>query len=218
MRDPALGSEMCRLGIAQQVSQVSEGPCADLGTRRYRTSERKLEQGYRIGWAEEEKKGRCPCGGKERSYLTGQNLCDLHDEGIFVAQCGPWLKKEKKLADIHNGDMRIFASREREFGGHGRVRHKIRIFGGDHRGGSKVQVDVGVKADERSEKLVRNTDVVHEDVQRVLLKKEVIWQVEKGTPVSGPTGCELLTINSWSKKFFKKNKQCGAKETAWERR
>ena len=50
--------------------------------------------------------------------------------------------------------------REREFGGHGRVRNKIRISGGDQRSGSKVQVDVGVEADERSKKLVRNTDVV----------------------------------------------------------
>ena len=37
-------------------------------------------------------------------------------------------------------------------------------------------------ADEQSEKLVRNTDVVHEDVQRVQLKKEVMRQLEKGTP------------------------------------
>ena len=58
------------------------------------------------------------------------------------------------------------------------MRNKIRIFGGDQRGGSKVQVEVGIEADERSEKLVRNTDVVHEDGQRVLLK--VIRQDEKG--------------------------------------
>ena len=31
---PALGSEMCRLGFAQQVRQVSEGPCAGPGTPR----------------------------------------------------------------------------------------------------------------------------------------------------------------------------------------
>ena len=40
------------------------------------------------------------------------------------------------------------------------MRNKIRISGGDQRSGSKVQVGVGVEADERSEKLVRNTDVV----------------------------------------------------------
>ena len=41
-----------------------------------------------------------------------QNLCDLHDEGIFTAQCGPWHKMEKKLVDIQNEGRRIFASRE----------------------------------------------------------------------------------------------------------
>ena len=45
-----------------------------------------------------------------------------------------------------------------------------------------MQVEVSVEVDEQSEKLVRNTDVVHEDGERVLLKKEVIQQVEKGTP------------------------------------
>ena len=100
-------------------------------------------------------------------------------------------KMEKKLVHIHNGDRRIFASREREFGGRGRVRNKIRISGGDQRSGSKVQVDVGVEADVRSAKPVRNTDVVHEDGARVLLKKDVIWHVEKMYPVSGATGCEL---------------------------
>ena len=40
------------------------------------------------------------------------------------------------------------------------MRNKIRISGGDQRSGSMVQVDVGVEAHERSEKLVRNTDVV----------------------------------------------------------
>ena len=60
------------------------------------------------------------------------------------------------------------------------MQHKIRFFGGDQRGGSKVQVDVGIDADERSEKLVRNTDVVDEDGELVLLK--VTRQDEKGTP------------------------------------
>ena len=106
-----------------------------------------------------------------------QNLQDLHDEGIFTAQCGPWHEMEKKLVDIHYEGRRIFASREREFGGHGHVRNKIRIFGGDHRGGSKVQVEVGIEADKQSEKLVRNTDVVHEDGVLELLK--VIRQDER---------------------------------------
>ena len=108
-----------------------------------------------------------------------QNLCDLHDEGIFMAHCGPWHKMEKKLVDIPNGgpdllceiretkmmhseDRRVFASRERELGGYGHVQDKIRICGGDQRGGSKVQVEVGVEVDAQSEKLVRNTDVVHD--------------------------------------------------------
>ena len=52
---------------------------------------------------------------------------------------------------------------------------KIRISGCDQRGDSKV---VGIEADERLEKLVRNADVVLEDGQRVLLK--VIRQDEKG--------------------------------------
>ena len=78
------------------------------------------------------------------------------------------------------------------------MRNKIRISGGDHRGGSKVQVEVGIEADEQSEKLVRNTDVVFEDGEIVLLK--VIQQDEKGDrPVSGPTWCELLMVTSQSK-------------------
>ena len=84
---------------------------------------------------------------------------------------------EKKLVDTHDGDRRIFASE----GGHGRVRNKIRISGGDQRSGSKVPCEVGVEADELSEKLVRNTDVVHEDGELVL-QREVIRQVEKATP------------------------------------
>ena len=111
-----------------------------------------------------------------RRVLISQG--DQNDEGIFVAQSGPWHKMEKKLVDIHDGDRRIFASREREFGDHGRVRNKIRISGGDQRSGSKVQVDVGIEADEQSEKLVRNTGVVREDGELVLLK--VIRQDEKG--------------------------------------
>ena len=74
---------------------------------------------------------------------------------------GPDLFDEIRETKImHSEGRRIFASREREFGGNGHVRNKIRISGGDHRSGSKVQVEVGVEADERSEKLVRNTDVV----------------------------------------------------------
>ena len=122
----ALVSEMRRLGFAQQVRQVSEGPCAGPGTPR------RTKEGVHV---------------QERRDLISQgevqNLCDLHDEGIFMAQSGPWHKMEKKLADIHNGDRSIIASREREFGGHRRVLHNIRIFGGDQRSGSKVQVDVG---------------------------------------------------------------------------
>ena len=40
------------------------------------------------------------------------------------------------------------------------MRNKIRISAGDQRSGSKVQFDVVIEADERSEKLVRITDVV----------------------------------------------------------
>ena len=58
------------------------------------------------------------------------------------------------------------------------MRNKIRNSGGDQRSGSKVQVAVGIEADEGSEKLVRHTDVVHEDGELVLLK--VIRQDEKG--------------------------------------
>lgn len=50
------------------------------------------------------------------------------------------------------------------------------------KGGSEVQVDVDVEADERYEKLVRNTYVGHEDGERAWLNKEVIRQVDKGTP------------------------------------
>ena len=32
-----------------------------------------------------------------------QSLCDLHDEGTFMAQCGLWHKMDKKLVDIRNG-------------------------------------------------------------------------------------------------------------------
>ena len=113
-----------------------------------------------------------------------------------MAQSGPWHEMEKKLVDIPNGGPVSLMSYAKQrsctvkagesspqgsesFGGHGHVRNKIRIFGGDQRGGSKVQFEVGVEADERSEKLVRNTDVVLEDGELVLLK--VIRQDEKGT-------------------------------------
>ena len=68
-----------------------------------------------------------------------QNLCDLHDEGTFIAQRGLWHKMQKKLVNIQNGglsllneireakimhseDKRTFALREPEFGGHGHVK------------------------------------------------------------------------------------------------
>ena len=68
-----------------------------------------------------------------------QSLCDLQEEGNFMAQCGLWKTMGKKLVDIQNGgpdlfdevrgaiimlhgeDKRAFASREREYGGHGNV-------------------------------------------------------------------------------------------------
>ena len=120
------------------------------GDSRLSHQRRKLEEGYRTGGAKEENKEGIHVQGRRVPVSHGefQNLCDLNGEGIFTAQRGPWHKR------------RIFASREREFGDHCRVRNKIRISGGDQRSGSKVQVEVGVDADERSEKLVRNTDVV----------------------------------------------------------
>ena len=106
------------------------------------------------------------------------------------------MRCDKKLEDIPNGgpvSLMTYAKRRsctvkagesspqgsESFGGHGRVRNIIRISGGDQRSGSKVQVEVGVDADERSEKLVRNTDAVLEDGELVLLK--VIRQDEQGT-------------------------------------
>ena len=61
-----------------------------------------------------------------------QSLCDVHDEGTFMAQCGLWHKMETKLVEIQNGgpdffadmceatmlhkeDKRAFDQREREF-------------------------------------------------------------------------------------------------------
>ena len=110
----ALGSEMCRLGFAQQVRQAYEWPCAGLGTPGYRTSERKLEQGHRSGGAKEEKKEDIHVQGRRVLITQGefQNLCDLNGEGIFTAQRGPWHNMEKKLVDTHDGDRRIFALTE----------------------------------------------------------------------------------------------------------
>ena len=65
-----------------------------------------------------------------------QSLCDLHDEGTFMATFGLWHKTEKKWVNfqnggpdlfdetcdaklLHEGDIRAFASSVREYGGHG---------------------------------------------------------------------------------------------------
>ena len=70
-----------------------------------------------------------------------QNLCDLHDEGTFMAQRGLWHKMQKKFVNkkngglsllneireakiVHSEDKRTFALRELEFGGHGNVKKK----------------------------------------------------------------------------------------------
>ena len=77
-----------------------------------------------------------------------QSLCDLHDEGAFMAWRGRWHKMENKSTDIQNGgadlfdeiseakilhneDKPAFALREREFGGQGNVQSKIRFSGGE---------------------------------------------------------------------------------------
>ena len=82
---------------------------------------KRLEQGRRLGT-------RVPITKSEF-----QSLCDLHDEGTFMAQCGRVHKMEKNLVDVQNGgpdlfdeineakmfhneDRRVFAPREREFG------------------------------------------------------------------------------------------------------
>ena len=38
-----------------------------------------------------------------------QSLCDVHDEGIFMTQCGLWHKMEMKLEDIQNRGPDFFA-------------------------------------------------------------------------------------------------------------
>ena len=74
-----------------------------------------------------------------------QSLCDLDDEGTFMAQCGRWHKTEKKLVDtqkggldlfveiseakmLHRADRRAFPLRERVLGRHGHVQSKTRFF------------------------------------------------------------------------------------------
>ena len=107
-----------------------------------------------------------------------QSLCDLHDEGTFMATFGLWHKTEKKwvkfqnggpdLFDetcdaklLHEGDIRAFASSGREYGGHGKARSKIRCFeGGRSKKGSNVQDDNCVEVEER---LVRCTHLRRED-------------------------------------------------------
>ena len=39
-----------------------------------------------------------------------------------------------------------------------------------------------IVTDKRVENMIRNTDAVHEDCEHVLLNKDVIRQVKKGTP------------------------------------
>ena len=48
-----------------------------------------------------------------------------------------------------------------------------------------MQDEVDVQADERSEKLVRNTGVVHENGEPVRLNQEVLRQTHKGTTRKG---------------------------------
>ena len=74
-----------------------------------------------------------------------QSLCNLHDEGTFMAKCGQWLKTEKTLVEIQNGgpdlfdeiseatmlhkeDKRASALRERVFGRHCNVQDKFKVF------------------------------------------------------------------------------------------
>ena len=76
-----------------------------------------------------------------------QSLCDLHDEGTFMAQSGLWNKTENKLVDIQNGapdlfddigeakmlhneDKRAFAPRE-EFGRSWWCDKRDQFFGGE---------------------------------------------------------------------------------------
>ena len=102
-----------------------------------------------IAWEEKEEKwqerGRL-CAREASADHKGefQSLCDLHDDGTFMAQCGLWRKMENKLVDIqiwvpdlfdeiseskmlHSEDNRACALRGREFGGRANVQGKIRF-------------------------------------------------------------------------------------------
>ena len=111
-----------------------------------------------------------------------QSLCDLHDAGTFLPQCERQPKMDKKLVDIQSGGpdlideiseakccklkiKRAIAVRKHEFGGHGHVRSKIRLFKKEenNRNGSNVQQEITVEVDERVERHVRLTNVVRED-------------------------------------------------------
>ena len=136
-------------------------------------------------------------GKKEGVYVQGrrvpttkgefQSLCDLHDEGTFMAQCGPWHKMDKKLVDIQNGGLDLmdeirdskccamkikepWLQRKHDVCGC-YVRSKIRLFKKEENNGngSNVQEEITVEVDECVERLVRP------------LHREVLRTIEKGT-------------------------------------
>ena len=72
---------------------------------------RMLEQGDRLGRKMENGKKDGVCVQGRRVPITKsefQSLCDLHDEGTFMSQCGRWHNMEKMCVEIPNRGSDLF--------------------------------------------------------------------------------------------------------------
>ena len=172
-----------------------QGTSVNPETRGCPTSSEGLEQGYRPEEKRQERGSLCAreasANHRESEF---QSLCDVPDEGTFMAQRRLWQKMERgwsifRMEDcfslvgatiLHNEDTRTFAPKDLR--GRSYVQSKISFFQGEqNKKGSSVQVEVGVETDEQVERLVRCTYVLHEHGGKQQFCREVIRTVSEGT-------------------------------------
>ena len=136
------------LGPQKQVRQAFKGRFVSLETQGCLFSSECSNRAIDLEWKTTERNEfdfMCKGGPVPSTKSEFQSLCDLYDEGTFVAQCGRWHKTKKKLVDIQNGgpdlfdgigeakmlhceDKRAFPLRERVLGRHGHVQSTTRFF------------------------------------------------------------------------------------------